>query len=107
MSARSVAVVSRISDLSIWLGLNAGAIVASLFLGVAGIWLGQYRQSLVDVGKLERYQAQINVLEEQGERAQGAYLALWDRNGALDAVNYDLRMELQALRERALKGGAQ
>jgi uncharacterized protein HemX len=95
----STQLVIRLSDASVWLGLNLGAILAALALGVAGIWFGQWRQSLEDAGTLARYAAENAALKERPETTKAAYYALWEERNALDDVNYALRQELQMFRE--------
>ena len=95
----STQLVVRLSNASVWVGLNLGAILASLLFGLAGIYLGQWRQSLEDADTVARYAAENAAMNERPETTKAAYYALWEERNQLDDTNYALRQELQMFRE--------
>ena len=95
----STQAVIRLSNASVWLGLNLGAILAALALGVAGIYLGQWRQNLEDADTVARYAAENAAMKGRPETTKTAYYALWEERNALESTNYALRKELQMFRE--------
>ena len=97
MSTRTVTLVARLSDLSVWTFLNAGAIAAALCLGVAGIYLGQWRQEAKDVGRLAQRDTRIESLQRAISASEGRYLVEWQRNQALTDINHALYQERNAL----------